>query len=552
MIKRDVSGWETRLNELTIAKYVAGRQWNGLTLLDCAKRCVHEHPDRIAVIDGDVQLNFKTLLADSFSLASALRRSGMKPGDVLSFQLPNWHESLVINLAATIGGFVCNPIVPIYRDAEVRFILRNSRTKVLFIPEKFRSIDYVSMIERMRAELPHLQHVVKLRTPAGNEDSYAGWLERGQVIGDQFLPVDPNAVKLLLYTSGTTGDPKGVLHSHNTLRSDIDASIEFWSLTQDDVVLMPSPVTHITGYLYALELPFARGVPVVMMDRWEVSKAVALTERYGVTFSIGATPFLLELVAEVERLNSNLKTLQLYVSGGAPVPPEVINRARKVLPNCQTVRAYGCSEAPTISLGVRLGDSLDFGAVTDGFVYNHEIRVVDDTSGELLNGRNLEGEILVRGPEVMLGYTNPEHTAEAFDEDGFFRTGDLGRLDEHGYITISGRKKDLIIRGGENISAKEIEDILHLNTAIQEAAVVAMPHPRLGETPCAYVVLRPGALLDFDQLKAFLEQALLARQKIPERLFVVKELPRTSSGKVLKHVLRARVASDMAASSAAA
>jgi acyl-CoA synthetase (AMP-forming)/AMP-acid ligase II len=308
---------------------------------------------------------------------------------------------------------------------------------------------------------------------------------------------------------------------------------------------MPSPVTHITGYLYALELPFALGVSVILMDRWEVTKAVRLVERFGVTFSIGATPFLVELISEVERLGLNLSSLRLYVSGGAPILPEIVRRARRVLPNCQTVRAYGCSEAPTISLGVRQGDSMEFGAITDGYVYNHEVRIVDDASGEILNGRSLEGEILVRGPEVMLGYTNSQHTIDAFDGEGFFRTGDLGRLDEHGYITISGRKKDLIIRGGENISAKEIEDVLHRNPAVQEATVVAMPHSRLGETPCAFVILRQGAHLEFHEMKEFLEHAMLARQKIPERLFVVQDLPRTASGKVLKHVLRARVELDI-------
>jgi len=543
---KDVSGWATRLEAETTTQYVKGGQWTNVTLLHCAHRCVREFPDRIAVIDNGVESSFAQLLDRGYRLANAMFDSGLKAGDVISFQLPNWHEALVINLAAAIGGFVCNPIVPIYRDAEVKFILRNSRTRILFIPQRFRSIDYAAMIGRIKADLPDLTNVILLRSEGAGNDSFSSWLERADTSARKFPPADPNAVKLLLYTSGTTGEPKGVLHSHNTLRSDIDASIAFWSLTAEDTVLMPSPVTHITGYLYGLEMPFALGATAVLMERWDVAEAVNLIDRHGVTYSVGATPFLVELVSEVERRGTSSPSLRLYVSGGAPVPPEVVHRARTFLPNCSTVRAYGCSEGPTISLGVRKGDPLELGAFTDGCVYNHEVRIVHETTGAILREPGMVGEILIRGPEVMLGYTNPEHDANAFDEEGFFRTGDLGSLTQDGYITISGRKKDLIIRGGENISAKEVEDALHVHPAVLEASVVAMPHARLGETPCAFVVLRVGGQLSFDEMKAFLEKSMLARQKIPERLLIVDDMPRTSSGKVLKHVLRAQVALDFA------
>lgn len=544
-MKTDVSGWVIRLSSDMVTRYTQSGQWTNVTVVDSARRCAQEHPDRVAVVDGAVELTFRQVLDQAYPLADALRRRGVRPGNVVSFQLPNWQETLVINLACAIGGFVCNPIVPIYRDAEVGFILRNSHSRVLFIPERFRSTDYLEMIERLRPDLPELTDVVLVRSDRTDHASYSAWVGHDDPIAD-FPAVDPNAVKLLLYTSGTTGNPKGVLHSHNTLRSEIEAVTRFWSLTPDDVVLMPSPVTHITGYLYALELPFSRGLKAVLMDHWNAGDALRAIEEHGASFSIGATPFLVELVAEVEKQAKRLPTLRLYVSGGAPVPPEVVNRANAVLPNCRTFRVYGSSEAPTVSLGVAAGDPVERGATTDGFIFNHEVQIVDAVTGAALQAGQ-DGEIVTRGPEVMLGYTDPRHTEEAFDADGYFHTGDLGYVDGDGYITVTGRKKDIIIRGGENISPKEIEDVLHQHPAVLEAAVVAMPHPRMGETPCAYVVLRPGKTLDFPAMVAFLEEARLARQKFPEQMFVVDALPHTASGKVLKHVLRARAPKDAAA-----
>jgi acyl-CoA synthetase (AMP-forming)/AMP-acid ligase II len=541
------SVWKTRLNGSMIARFTSSGAWSGVTLVHSARQCARETPDRVAVIDGGEVRTFRQVFDDAMSLVAVLHELGMVHGDVLSFQLPNWRETMVINLAASLGGFVVNPIVPIYRDAEVGFILKNSRTRVLFVPETFRGFDYLAMVERLRPELPALQEVIVVRGGRPGYPSYLSSLTAQQGVPrpefsthpDEATGVDPNDVKLLLYTSGTTGNPKGVLHSHNTLRSEVDAVTNFWKLSQDDVILMPSPVTHITGYLYALEMAFALGAPVVFMDRWNAACAAELVVEHGVTVSIGATPFLAELVAELESQRVTLPSLRLFACGGAPVPTEVVRRANNVLPNCLVFRVYGSSEAPTITVGVAAGDPAELGASTDGCIINHEVRIVDAVNGELLpDGK--EGEILTRGPEVMLGYTHWEDMLDAFDEDGFFRTGDLGFISHDRYITISGRKKDLIIRGGENISAKEIEDVLYRHPAVAEAAVVAMPHLRMGETPAAFVVLRPGTALTFEEMTAFLEEARLARQKIPERLFAVDRMPRTASGKVLKHVLRAR------------
>jgi acyl-CoA synthetase (AMP-forming)/AMP-acid ligase II len=542
-MRTDISGWVTRLTDAQIARHVESGAWRNVTLADCALRMAQRAPDRVAVIDGSRELTFGDLMLQSRRLAAAFAAMGLQPGDVVSFQLPNWSEAMVLNLAACLAGLVVNPIVPIYRDAEVRYILKDARAKVFFIPRTFRNFDYLDMAQRLRPQLHELREIVVVRGEGGGCIAYDELLRSSAQPPDIGARTDPDAVKLVLYTSGTTGNPKGVLHSHNTIMSEIDAVIRFWGIHDRDVVLMPSPVTHITGYLYALEIAFAAGVKVVFMERWNAAEAVELIARHGVSFSVGATPFLKELTAEVEARALALPSLRLFMSGGAPVPPELIYRANQALPGCMSFRVYGSTEAPTVTLGIESRADAQLGATTDGKVVNHEVRLSEPRTGAEV--RDAEGEICTRGPEMMLGYTHWAHTQEAFDADGYFHTGDLGYFVQGGYLCVSGRKKDLIIRGGENLSPKEIEDVLHRHPAIREAAVVAMPHERLDEGVCAFVIPHPGRSVDVRALAAWLEQAGLARQKFPERVELVDDLPRTASGKVQKNVLRERIAAQI-------
>ena len=537
----DVSGWVTRLDDEAVGRYTRSGAWRGVTLADHAVREAERVPDRVAVIEGGQSVTYGQVLSEAYRLVGAFNALGLQAGDVISFQLPNWIETVAINVAAALAGLIVNPIVPIYRESEVRYILADSRARVFFIPEHFRSFDYPAMAQRLRPQLPVLREVVVVRGRAPGLHTYDELLALGGAERATRNRTDANAIKLVLYTSGTTGNPKGVLHSHNTIMSEIDAVIDYWGIDSQDVVLMPSPVTHITGYLYALEIAFAAGVKVVFMERWNAAEAVDLIARHGVTFSVGATPFLKELVAETEKRGLTLPSLRLFMSGGAPVPPELIYRASKVLSGCLTFRVYGSTEAPTVTLGIRSRVDADLGATTDGRIVNHDVRICDPATGEVLSG-SADGEICTRGPEMMLGYTDWQQTLESFDADGYFHTGDLGHRVNDDFITVSGRKKDLIIRGGENISPKEIEDVLHQHPAIKEVAIVAMPHERMGETVCAFVIAQPGRTVDVPALAAYLEQAGLARQKFPERVELVDDLPRTASGKVQKNVLRDRVA----------
>jgi len=274
----------------------------------------------------------------------------------------------------------------------------------------------------------------------------------------------------------------------------------------------------------------------VFMERWNAAEAVDIIEREQVSASMGATPFLHELLDEATRRGLRLPSLRLFACGGAEVPPALIRRAGEVLENCRAFRVFGSSEAPLVTLGFVRDGTTALAAETDGEVVHYEVRIVDDDGRALPPGQ--EGEICVRGPAMSLGYANPDQSAESFDAQGFFATGDLGRLTPERAIVITGRKKDLINRGGEKISAKEVEDILHRHPAISEAAVVSMPHERLGETVCAYVVVKAGHSLGLDELLDSVAQAGVARQKYPERLVVVERFPRTASGKVRKDQLR--------------
>jgi len=544
-MRDDVSGWKTRLTDALIAENTASGIWRNLTLADQLDNVLAKNPDKVLFIEGGRNVTAAEMARQTRALASALQRRGLVAGDVVSFELPNWPETVAIDLACAMLGLVCNPIIPIYRDAEVTYILRDAGTKAFFIPTTFRNFDYAEMVARHRAELPGLEHVITVRGQADGAETFEDLLAEGNPDGFVRPEVDPNAVKLIMYTSGTTGRPKGVLHSHNTIDTEIQAISKFLSLDDSDVILMPSPVSHITGYLYGIQMPFTLNAPAVFMETWNAAGAADLIDKHGVTFTIAATVFLQELTDFARRNERRLPSLRYFPSGGAPVPPEVIHNAHKAFARCVCSRVYGSTEAPTVTLGVNSREEEHLGATTEGYIVGHEVKIVDPATGEEV-GTGVEGEILTRGPEMCLGYAADDHNAEAFEPDGYFHTGDLAMMTGDGAMVITGRSKDLIIRGGENISPREVEDALHEHPAIHEAAVVAMPHERMGETGCAYVVLEDGATLNFEEMVAFLGGTGMAKQKYPERLEIIDEFPRTAAGKIRKNVLRDRIAAALA------
>ncbi|MBP6895920.1 MAG: AMP-binding protein [Gammaproteobacteria bacterium] len=536
-MKTDVSGWQLQWDAARAREWWADGRWPRRTVAAALRDMAEREPDRVTQVCGGTPVTAGAVWSQARALASYLQASGFRPGDVLAFQTPNWHEAAVIDVAACLLGVVVCPIVTIYRDKEVELILADSRAKGIFIAPEFRGWDHAAMLERLRPHLPDLAHVWTVRGPHGSGRDLRELVANAPPPAP--LPaVSTQAVKLVLYTSGTTGRPKAVLHTHDTLIRATLMCARHWGLKAGDTTLMPSPLTHVTGFSHGIEMPFYVGTRCVLMERWDAARAADIIEQEGVCFTIGATPFLQELMDVAERERRRLPSLRLFPCGGAAVAPEVIHRVSRVLPGCTAFRVYGSSEAPMITLGFSRPDQARLAAETDGEVVDYEVRVLDPAGHPLPPGG--EGEICARGPSLFVGYVDPQQTREAFDEDGFFHTGDVGYLTPDNAVVFTGRIKDLINRGGEKISAKEVEDLLHQHPSVTGAAVVAMPHARLGETVCAFLILRADAPQETSGIEAMLAAAGVARQKLPEHYFLVGEFPTTASGKVRKDVLRAQ------------
>lgn len=513
--------------------------WRGRTIADLAYDLAARDPAAPLFLDAGPRADRQSVLSDAEALSVSLAELGLRAGDAVSFQTPNWLEAAIINLAAAMSGLVINPIVPIYRDAEVGMMLADCRAKAILLPAAFRNFDYAAMIARLRPTLPDLRHVIFVRARVDGALSFDDLIASGARRAFNRPQVDAGGVKMLLYTSGTTGRPKGVLHSHNTIARAVERCVAHWGIKPGEAIVMPSPVTHISGYSNGLELPFLAETRTVLMEAWNAKEALSLIERHGVTGTVAATPFLVELANEAKAAGKRLPSLRFFACGGAAVPADVIPAANAAFEKCHAFRVFGASEVPLVTLGFPEAADERLAATTDGAVIDYDVRIVDAEERDVEPGG--EGEILARGPAMFLGYADRQQTAEAISPDGYFRTGDLGRLTPENAILITGRKKDLIIRGGENISAKEIEDVLHTHPAVREATVVAMPHARLGEGICAYVILKESGAADAAALATHVAKSGLAKQKIPERFEFVDDFPRTASGKIRKDMLRARI-----------
>jgi acyl-CoA synthetase len=535
-MERHIAPWSwLQTPTLHHREFAARGDWAGKTIADFAYELAETEPDFVQFVAGDQETTRVALLAEAEALAVGLADLGLIAGDVVSFQTPNWIEAAILNLAAALSGFVINPIVPIYRDSEVGMMLADCRAKAFIVASSFRNYDFAAMAERLRPGLPDLERVITVRGDSAL--TYEGLIDLGCGRSFNRPRVDPGSVKMLLYTSGTTGRPKGVLHNHNTLTRVLQQSAQHWGLAAGDAIIMPSPVTHVSGYANGLEMPFVAGTRTILMEAWNAADALALIEKHDVVGTVAATPFLTELAQAANAAGTRLPSLRFFACGGAAVPPEVIPAANGAFENCQAFRVFGSSEVPLVTLGYPAASDEQLAATTDGVIADYDVRIVDDDERDLPAGQ--DGEILARGPAMFMGYADEQQTKDAITRDGYFRTGDIGRITRAGSILITGRKKDLIIRGGENISAKEIEDVLHTHPSVQEATVVAMPHERLGEGICAYIIL--SSETDAAKLGAHVQASGLAKQKIPQRFEFVTDFPRTASGKIRKDVLRAEV-----------
>ncbi|BCH27228.1 AMP-binding protein [Mesorhizobium sp. L-8-3] len=486
-------------------------------------------PDRVIVIEGERHFSRGEILDLSLRLGGALKARGLERGDAIAFQLPNWWEACVVNLAAALFGFRIIPLLTIYREAELGTILPVCGVKAAFVPREFRGMDYPALMEGVEE---HPLHVFTVRGDGKSNDDFAA-LVRHEPADPEVPPADD--IKLVLFTSGSTGRPKGVIHSHATIDVMTRHTGQFWSTGPGDVFLVASPIGHIGGSIYAFEFPWITGCVAMMADSWAPERAVELIDRQGVTFMAGATPFLAGLIAAAERAGSNLPGLRRFICGGASVPPELVRRGLERFPHATVSRAYGSTEVPLACPGIRTREEAMLRADTDGECAS-EIRILSETGEPVPEGES--GEIVVKAPQMLIGYLDPADEDGAFTKDGFFRMGDLGRLVSGRFIQITGRKKDIIIRKGENISPLEIENALARHEAVKQASVVGVPEPERGEMVVAFVIPAPGASFTFADMTAHLTRLGLARQKFPERLHIVSELPLNSVGKVQKNELR--------------
>ncbi|HEX7821127.1 MAG TPA: AMP-binding protein [Sphingobium sp.] len=537
-MKTDPGGLSVRWSEEMAGRYLAEGHWTRTTLVDAARAAVAADAGATFQIEGTRTVTRGELWDQSLRLAGFFLSRGLVPGDVVSFQLPNWSETPVIALAARMCGLVINPIPPIYRGSELAYILADCGAKMIFVPGVFRKHDHFATVTELRDQLPLLRDVITVRSDG--DLTFAQIIAGDPVAESALPPVDPAAIVIAMYTSGTTGKPKGVLHTHYTYDHRVRAMAQAWNIAADDVVFMPSPVTHITGAIWAFDMPWITGNVSVLMDVWSPDEGIGCIERNRCTVTGGATPFLQQMLDIAENTPERLASLRLFFCGGTTVAPDLIKRASATFPGALFFRAYGSTEMLTASLGIRSPDKAEMGAETDGeIVYPVEMRIVDAVTDETVPDGE-EGEILMRGPGLCAGYLHTADNEGNFLPDGFFRMGDLGRRVHEDYVVITGRKKDIIIRSGENISPKEVEDILSTHPAVAEVAIVAMPSAVTGEKGCAFIIPRGDATIDLKEIGRFLDQVGLARQKFPEHVVLVDDLPRVPSGKVKKDVLRIR------------
>ncbi len=527
------------------AQAVATGHWRDRTINDDLDACLASCPDKLALTavrleSGETRrFSYAELGVLVDRVAVGLARLGVVRNDVVAMQLPNWWQFTVLYLACSRIGAVLNPLMHIFRERELSFMLKHGEAKLLVVPKTFRGFDHEAMARALQPSLPALQRIVVV--DGDGPDSFDALLagpawEReadAAAILSRSRP-GPDDITQLIYTSGTTGEPKGVMHSANTLMANIVPYAERLRLGADDVVLMASPMAHQTGFMYGLLMPVMLRASVLLQDLWDPAKAVALVRAEGVTFTMASTPFLSDLTKTVQSSGLPVPTLKTFLCAGAPIPGPLVEQARATL-GTKIVSAWGMTENGAVTL-IRIDDDDRRASTTDGCALpGVEVKVVDGADRPVPHGEI--GRLLVRAASNFGGYLKRQQWNNT-DADGWFDTGDLAFMDADGYIRISGRSKDVIIRGGENIPVFEIEALLYRHPAVAQVAIVAYADERLGERACAVVVPKPGQSLGFDEMVSFLAGQKIARQYVPERLVLREAMPATPSGKIQKFRLR--------------
>jgi len=534
--------------------------WLNQTILDFLRSAVEKNPDKTALVSFKVEnqteqtFSYQQIWDMTNKIALGLKQLGIEKNDVVSCQLPNWWEFTLLYLACSRIGAVLNPLMPIFRERELEFMLKHGESKVFVVPKTFRNFSHEQLANQLQSKLETLQHIVvvngegennfdRLLLNHGLEQNVAA------VAALDGLESGPDDITQLIFTSGTTGEPKGVMHTANTLFSNIVAYAERLHLTENDVVLMASPMAHQTGFMYGLMMPIQLNTKVVLQDVWDVSKAVDLIHQHQVNFTMASTPFLNDLSNTVAEQHDKVDSLKIFLCAGAPIPGPLVQKAREIL-GVKVISAWGMTECGAVTTTCPEDDD-ERSFNTDGIALpGVDVKIVDKTGQT--KPVNESGRLMIRACSGFGGYLKRAHLNDT-DADGWFDTGDIAYQDEKGYIRICGRKKDVIIRGGENIPVAEIESLLYKHPNVAVVALVAYADERLGERACAIIKLKdPVQPLSFNELVDFLKTHNLAVQYIPERLEIWDEIPMTPSGKIQKFKLRELLAQHIASTAAVA
>ncbi|MDH4095066.1 MAG: AMP-binding protein [Betaproteobacteria bacterium] len=524
--------------------------WPGRVITDYFDRWVAEKPEACALVtwreeQGQLlRFTYRELAERAARAGRALAGCGVGRGDVVAFQLPNCWQFVAAHLGCVRLGAVSNPLMPIFRHRELSFMLRHGDARVLIAPASFRGFDHGALARRLLGELPNLARV--LVADGDGEDSFEAALDAaGGAACARGARLEPDDVMQLLYTSGTTGEPKGALHTSNTLLSAVGEYAKRMQIGGQDVIFMPSPLGHQLGFCYGLQMALMLGIPLVLADVWNPERALELMRAHGATYTCGATPFLADLASLPGVESRRAPRLRLFASSGAPIPPAVVDAARRRL-GVKVATCWGMTECASVTITPPDEHKV---LESDGCALpNGEVRVLGADGREAPRGT--VGALQVRGSSLFVGYLKRPELSR-LHEGGWFDTGDVARMDDEGYIRICGRSKDVIIRGGENIPVVEIESALYGMREVADAAIVAMPDPRLQERACAFVTLKPGCSLSLDAVRRHLAAQGFSKHFWPERLEVVEQMPRTATGKIQKFVLR-EAARKLAAAGGAA
>ena len=539
--------FETLLDQETITRFTDAGFWIDKTITDFLDEAAATVPDKVAFVDARRSITYAALRAEVDRCALGLLESGIGPGDVVSFQLPNWIEFVVVHFAATRIGAISNPLIPIYREREVGFMVGMAESKLLVVPSVFRGFDHAAMVAGLRSEWPSVRRVLVVDARDG-EDSFeefmaTPWEQRRDPGTLAAYRPDANEVTLLIFTSGTTGEPKGVMHTHNTLVACNNPIPARMGLDDSSVIHMASTFAHLAGFLYGVRLPVQNRLTCIVQDVWDADRFLELVREHRISYTSGATPFLLDLLGHLPDDDPTgagrdaLASLTRFCCMGAPIPRVVVRQAMEKVPGMAVLGGWGQSENGLVTIGIP-GDPIDK-ITTDGCPWpGMQVRTVDLENVPVAPGA--EGRVQVKGPFLFVGYAKRlAMTRELLTADGFFDTGDLGELDADGYLKISGRTKDIIIRGGENIPVAYVENVLYEHPDHQLVAVVAVPDPRLQERACACIVPVPGAERPtLDSVRVFLADKGVAKQYWPEKVVVLDGFPQTASGKIQKFQLR--------------